>query len=227
MLAIGIAGACRREELTKMTLDDVKEQGDIVLINIPDSKTYTSRNFVLCGRGQEYLKKYLNLRPPQVTTRRLFLFYRKSKCTSQVVGINSIGKMPSQIAYFLHLPNSETYTGHCFRRSSATLLADAGGDLMTLKRHGGWKSSSVAEGYVEESVQNKIEIAKKITGTTHKTLQIQQESCLLTGAVQNSTRVQEESCSNSVTSVFTNAGEVPCIKIENMTNSSIIIKIKK
>ena len=43
----------------------------------------------------------------------------------------------------------------CLRRTSATFLVDSGGDITTLKRHGGWKSSSVAEGYIEESIENK------------------------------------------------------------------------
>ncbi|KAJ8949139.1 hypothetical protein NQ318_012887 [Aromia moschata] len=52
-----------------------------------------------------------------------------------------------------------------FRRSSATLLVDSGGDLMTLKKHGGWKSSTVAEGYVDESVAHRTEIANKVFRT--------------------------------------------------------------
>jgi hypothetical protein len=36
--------------------------------------------------------------------------------------------------------------------------------LTLLKRHGGWRSSSVAEGYIEDSLANKIEISKKILG---------------------------------------------------------------
>jgi hypothetical protein len=37
-------------------------------------------------------------------------------------------------------------------------------DVRTLKRFGGWKSDTVVEGYVEDSLQNKIGIAKKILG---------------------------------------------------------------
>lgn len=54
------------------------------------------------------------------------------------------------------------------RRSSATLLADTGVNLTTLKRHGGWKSDAVAEGYIEESVGNKVKISKRIA-TGHDT----------------------------------------------------------
>jgi hypothetical protein len=61
-----------------------------------------------------------------------------------------------------------TYTGHCFRRTSATLFANAGGSKENLKRHGGWKSDSVAESCVEESVLNKTKIAKTILGGIHQ-----------------------------------------------------------
>jgi hypothetical protein len=41
-------------------------------------------------------------------------------------------------------------------------LADSGADLLTLKRHGGWKSNTVAEGYVEDSVCQKKRIGQQI-----------------------------------------------------------------
>ena len=70
--------------------------------------------------------------------------------------------MGKAIATFLNLPNSNLYTGHCFRRSSATILIDAGGDLISLKRHGEWKSAAVAETYTDESVQNKANVRNQI-----------------------------------------------------------------
>ena len=58
------------------------------------------------------------------------------------------------------------------------MLVDGGGDLTDLKWHGVWKSSTVAEGYINESLHHKQEIHKKITksialktinaGITHK-----------------------------------------------------------
>ena len=66
--------------------------------------------------------------------------------------------MGKKVATFLKLPNPSLYTGHAFRRSSATLLADSGADLSLLKRHGGWKSTSVAERYIEDSLNTKIKL---------------------------------------------------------------------
>ena len=36
------------------------------------------------------------------------------------------------------------------------------------KSHGGWKSNTVAEGYFEESIQNKIEISNIILNSVQK-----------------------------------------------------------
>lgn len=106
----------------------------------------------------------MSLRPANMDqiNSRFFINYQNGKCSRQVVGINKISKFPNEIAQFLTLPNPQDYTGHCFRRTSATLLVDAGGDLLLLKKHGGWKSSSVAEGYVDESTNSKNQIQTKI-----------------------------------------------------------------
>ena len=58
--------------------------------------------------------------------------------------------------------NPELYTGHSFDRTSATLLADSRANITTLKPHG-WKSDSVAEGYIEESVANREKIGNLIS----------------------------------------------------------------
>jgi len=67
------------------------------------------------------------------------------------------------VATWLNLPDPELYTGHSLRRTSATLLADGGGNENDLMRHGGWKSATVARSYVEKSLYNQKEINKKIT----------------------------------------------------------------
>ena len=109
-------------------------------------------------------KKYAALRPLNTESRRFFLNYRNGKCTKQVVGKNTLGDIPKKIATYLKLPNPELYTGHSFRRSSATLLANSGEGIIGIKQLGGWASSTVAEQYIEESVSNKIRLAEKVFG---------------------------------------------------------------
>ena len=80
-----------------------------------------------------------------------------------MIGVHKIGKMPQDIAKFLALPNPNEYTGHSFRRTSATFLVDAGGNMESLKRHGGWKSGNVAERYIDQSIQNTKTTAEMVT----------------------------------------------------------------
>lgn len=60
-------------------------------------------------------------------------------------------------------------SGHSFRRSSASILANSGESIETVKNLGGWSSSKVAEGYIENSFKYKIRtgdtISSAITGT--------------------------------------------------------------
>lgn len=171
VLIIGISGACRRDELTQMRVEDIDDKGDVLIIKILKSKNYKSRTFTITNDNEsdiDYLqlfRDYLKLRPVNIaSTGRLFLNFRNGLCTRQPVGSNTIGKIPSDVATFLKLADPQLYTGHCFRRTSATLLVEAGGDILQLKRHGGWKSSTVAEGYVEESITSKITTATMILG---------------------------------------------------------------
>lgn len=151
---------------------DVHDDGEYIKISLPNTKTKITREFAITeGSIQgisclDLFRKYKDLRPSQTKHDRFFLTYRQGKCTQQPVGVNTIGGIPKKIATALGLSEPANYTGHCFRRSSASLLADAGADMHTLKRHGGWKSDTVAEGYVETSVENKKIIATKIMGAS-------------------------------------------------------------
>lgn len=165
---MGIAGGCRIGELVNMKIDDVDDRGNVVVVTLPDTKTNKPRVFTIIEEKDlnalHIYRKYVKLRPQAVPHRRLFLNYQHGKCTVQPVGENKIRKIPCLIATYLKLPEPALYTGHALRRSSASLLVDGGADLLELKRHGGWSSSTVAENYIEDSVTRKMETCKKIFG---------------------------------------------------------------
>jgi hypothetical protein len=81
------------------------------------------------------------------------------------MGINSIAQIPQKIAKFLHLQNPQQYTGHCFRRSASTFLANQGISLLNLKRFKRWRSDSVAQRYEDKSEKNKREIATMVSNS--------------------------------------------------------------
>ncbi|KAJ8976761.1 hypothetical protein NQ317_003721 [Molorchus minor] len=41
-LIIGLAGACRRDELRKISINDIQDKGNMLIITIPDTKTNKS-----------------------------------------------------------------------------------------------------------------------------------------------------------------------------------------
>ena len=124
---MGIAGGCRIEELHKLKVDDIEDKGSILVVNVPNPKTKKIRTFTIIGEGcrinpLQIFRKYLSLRPSSVNNNNLFICYRAHKCTVQPVGINSLAKVPKIIAEYLKLPNPESYSGHCFRLSSAKFV---------------------------------------------------------------------------------------------------------
>jgi integrase len=170
VLIIGITGACQRQELLNLKANDVEDLGEFMKIMLPITKTKVPREFTVT-KGNfkdlnlvDMVRKYATLRPSHTPHARFFINYKKGRCTVQPVGINTFGGLPSKIAIFLELPSAKEYTGHCFRRTSASLLANAGADMSVIKRHGAWKSSNVVERYVDDSLENKKKIGKLLVG---------------------------------------------------------------
>lgn len=147
-LIIGIAGACRRDELLKLSTNDVIDSGEFVQIDIKDAKTNIPKQYVITESSigncnmLNIIRNYISRRNPNTPNDRFFVGYRQGKCFTQPVGINTIGAIPKRIANFLGLSEVELYTGHCFRRSSASVLAEYGTEFSVFKRHS-------VDGYVE------------------------------------------------------------------------------
>ena len=161
-----MSGACRSDELLKMKTTHIDILENKICIEIPDIKTFKSRSFMITNTSWiEIVKEFIQLRK-DIENERFFVQYRLGKARNQPFGYNSISKFPYKIASFLKLPNAKTYTGHAFRRTAATLLVNSGADILQLKRLGGWKSSAVAEGYVDASVANQTKTANMISSTT-------------------------------------------------------------
>lgn len=167
-LILGIFGGCRRQELVNMLVTDVEDRNSVFVVTIPETKTDKKRVFTIVDEEEmnslKLIRDYMSLRPRGCAEKRLFLTYRQGRCTVQPVGKNTLGKIPFIVAKYLGLRDPDKYTGHCLRRTSATLLAEAGASMTTLKRHGGWKSTSVAEGYLEDTITSKNEVSRMLAG---------------------------------------------------------------
>lgn len=222
----GLAGACRREELCKIMVDHIEDKGNLIVVKIPDSKNNTSRIFVVSNETNKghYLQlyhKYANLRKPSTPHKRFFVLYQQGTCGTQCIGINSFGKMPSKIAAYLQLKNPEHYTGHSFRRSSATMLADSGAGITNVKRLGGWKSTTVAESYIDDSTNQKKDMSNKILATNNCPSALSQPS-----SSHNINCPSTSQCLSSRTiSHPLNELTGSAITLQNVSNCSFVINV--
>ncbi|XP_043484135.1 uncharacterized protein LOC122512403 [Leptopilina heterotoma] len=131
-LILGIAGACRSDELVKLKTTEVEEHGKLLLVKVAGTKFKKSRSFTITPEYSDVVKQYQRLRPKRTETDRFFLNYQRGKCTVQVIGKNKFSSMPKQIAAFLKLKNPDLYTGHAFRRTAATLQKEVGSNILDL-----------------------------------------------------------------------------------------------
>lgn len=198
-------------------MNDVEDMGKYVIVTLRQTKNLTTRRFTITDDGCSFkpcmlYRKYVNLRPPGTESLRFFLTYRHGKCISLNAGQHTIGGVPKQIAKYLGLKNPELYTGHSFRRTGATMVADSGGDILALKRAGGWKSTEIAMSYVDDSVNKKIEMSSKLFGSKESTNVLQSSS----SAVSESTDGSSSSVSTLSSSKICVTGNNNCTMIFNI-----------
>lgn len=112
VLIFSVSGACRTDELVNLCIDDVEVHGPMYLVKIPKSETCPARSFAICDQYFDIVKKYHQLRPPNVPSNRFFLNYQKGKCTMQVIEKNKFCRMAQEIALFLKLEDADRYTGN-------------------------------------------------------------------------------------------------------------------
>lgn len=179
IFAFGVFGGMRKSEIAALAPADIKDTGTQLEVMIRNGKT-GDRWFIVTPAADSAVdvvalyRRYAALRPKgPVPAGRFFLRYFKGRCTAQPIGKNKIGEIPGMIATFLKLAEPRKYTGHAMRRTGATLLADEGVDLLTLKRFGAWKSDSVAQGYVANSKDVKRKLSETVQGSKAREFKFQ------------------------------------------------------
>ena len=110
-----------------------------------------------------YFDEYMTLRQ-RCSLPRFFLniAFNKTTFKNQPTGKNKIASFPRKVAKFNKLDDPMSYRGHCFRRTAATWAVENGADLNLLKRLGDWKSTSVAEDYVHNSMMFKRKLSETV-----------------------------------------------------------------
>ena len=108
------------------------------------------------------IDKLLEMTPEKYWDKRLIKNANKNARNN---GVYSQGKSKNQMAQWgknlareiLGKDDADEYTGHCWRRTGATCLADEGITEIALKRAGHWSSAKTALGYVNQSTKARSE----------------------------------------------------------------------
>jgi integrase len=164
-------GALRSSEADSLTFASVNVSTDGLLLTVIRKKTDKANigEIKLIPKHENPRRCSITIfnlyKSLVVTNKKLWMKFddRLKKFVNSPIGRNSLAKFASKIAAILGKTNPASYTGHSFRVTSATALADAGATATNLKRHGGWKSDAIAEGYIRNSKRVKLEIASMLS----------------------------------------------------------------
>ena len=82
---------------------------------------------------------------------RVFWTGREDKYIDQVLGKNSLSKLPKEIAKYLKLDNANRFVFHSFRRTAATIASEAGMSDNELCDYFNWMNPSMAREYTSST----------------------------------------------------------------------------
>ena len=101
---------------------------------------------------------------PLIRTGRSAVNKKPSVFVKTPIGVNYLYDIGKDMAKFLQLAEPNTYTGHCFRRSSATELANNGATVMEMKQKFHWQNDKMPLVYVANSNANQTKMAQLLSG---------------------------------------------------------------
>ncbi len=88
----------------------------------------------------------------------------RGKSFKQVpMGKNKIAEVGREFAEELCLPNAQSFSGHCWRRSCGTNASDAGVNVTTLMSQMGWTTPKTAIGYIKKSRMTSFQMSMFLT----------------------------------------------------------------
>jgi site-specific recombinase XerD len=181
---IAISFAARVGEMANLTFEGIKRQvdddGEVTFrIGYQRAKRVSSGaedwdyQLVTGHKEVKILSTYVDVFDVASRTGRFFRKLKRCTKTWKVVpffkkvvpiGRNTLADFSKRIAQLIGLTNFQRYTSHAFRRSTATILTDAGRTLAEIKNVTGHLSDKVVQGYIANSVNQKRKAANDLAG---------------------------------------------------------------
>lgn len=180
LLCVAVFGGLRTGgDADRITWNMVTLYEDHILFNL-NFKTKNNKpfSFHILKQGESsaicpysIISTYMRLKPVETPGTAKFWQYCTKNSEGKVVmkknapiGKNMLRGAPKKIANFLKLQSPQKFTGHCFRRTAATLAANNGATNIQLQKAFRWSSPSMANRYVENSNLSRNLSARLIQG---------------------------------------------------------------
>eukprot|EP00957_Ditylum_brightwellii_P012964 979433-Ditylum_brightwellii.AAC.1 len=156
-VGISFFGPLHKKEVLKINCEDVRYVEEKNQYDVATAFVRKTRAQTIPFELPEYMTTGMSTYLGEIPKKKECLlknFSAKSKTHIQNMGKCSLHSWPTQVMEMLEL-DAAGYSSTCWHRSGATSMASSGAGIINLKCAGGWKSSTVAEGYIAESVQMK------------------------------------------------------------------------
>lgn len=113
-------GSCRSQELRNLSLDDIEDNGHELSVSIRNLKTYYHRDFIIGGDWYPVVRRYMDLRPAEVSHNYFFVRFIDGRCTRMRMSLDSLKQIPQMIARYMGLDDFDRYVGYIFRFHNTT-----------------------------------------------------------------------------------------------------------
>ena len=133
MLVFGFVGCLDIGKLIDVRLHHIKEEGGMLLIEVPDKQNNCSHLFTITQKLSNYVNRYIHLRPDNCKSDHFFCNSNTTGRTRVLCTKAQIKNVPTEMAKWLKLSNPESYNGHALRLTNISLLAEIGLSILDPK----------------------------------------------------------------------------------------------
>ena len=173
-VALMVSGGLRKAELVSLEIGDVQESGETYHVTIRRVKQRGEKDdqtFVVNPDFAPYIRTYLEKLREDLgddVSGRFFKGTPEYKNKPRVfvnanMGVHQVEKFGIDIANKLGLAEADRYTSHAFRRTSATLAAEAGCSSTEMMNHFGWSSQKTATRYIDKTLRMSQNMSDRIS----------------------------------------------------------------
>ena len=182
VVAVAICGGLRCAEVRDIEFSDViqkENEYEILVVRKKQRGEVKKSKFIVPQPFYLHLATYLSAVRGALgddVSGPLIKGAPKLTFVNQAMGKNYLSNIGKDVALVLNLEEPERYTGHCFRRTAATMAADGGATTQQLQKAFGWTSTHTAQRYVDESSAGARSMATIISNTVQKNTTISSSS---------------------------------------------------